>query len=159
MQKRLPGFRDSFILILCISDFELQCKHLEKFKSYLVTKNRRRKSKVFCMYGTIALRSSRLFMTRELQICSYSKIAHATLHFSAVCECSEYFSSSVARFTTPAFVEYTYRVIHVLQSNLLQQRLSGCNSLVFQQLLQSSENGVYLFFWNMEGFFPLLFCR
>ena len=81
----------------------------------------------FCMYGTIALRSSRLFKTGELQICSYSKTTHATLHFSAICECSEFFWSSVARFTTPAFVEYTYRVIHVLRSNLLQQRLSGCN--------------------------------
>ena len=40
--------------ILCISDFELQRKHLEKFKSNRATKNRRRKSKVFCMYGTVA---------------------------------------------------------------------------------------------------------
>ena len=42
--------------ILCISDFELQCKHLEKFKSNCATKNRRRKSKVFCMYVTVDLR-------------------------------------------------------------------------------------------------------
>ena len=33
--------------ILCISDFELQCKYLEKFKSNRATKNRRRKSKGF----------------------------------------------------------------------------------------------------------------
>ena len=43
--------------ILCISDFELQCKHLEKFKSHRATKNRPRKSSVFCMYETVALRS------------------------------------------------------------------------------------------------------
>ena len=40
---------------LCISDFELQHKHLEKFKSNRVTKNRHGKSKVFCMYGAVAL--------------------------------------------------------------------------------------------------------
>ena len=43
--------------ISCISDFEIQCKYLEKFKSNRGTKNRRRKSKVFCMYGTVALLS------------------------------------------------------------------------------------------------------
>ena len=43
--------------ILCMSDFELQRKHLEKFKSNRATKNRRRKSEVFCMYGTVALQS------------------------------------------------------------------------------------------------------
>ena len=43
--------------ILCISDFELQCKHLEKFESNRATKNRRRKSKGFCMYETVAIRS------------------------------------------------------------------------------------------------------
>ena len=44
---------------LCVSDFELQRKHLEKIfkKSYRATKNRRRKSEVFRMYGTVALRS------------------------------------------------------------------------------------------------------
>ena len=31
----------------CISDFEIQSKHLEKYKSNRATKNRRRKSKVF----------------------------------------------------------------------------------------------------------------
>ena len=36
--------------ILCISDFELQRKHLEKFKSNRATKNRRRKSKVNCSF-------------------------------------------------------------------------------------------------------------
>ena len=41
----------------CISDFEIQSKHLKKFKSNRAVKNRRRKSKVFCMYGTVALRS------------------------------------------------------------------------------------------------------
>ena len=42
--------------ILCFSDFELQCKHLKKFKSNRATKNHRRKSKgFFCMYGTVAL--------------------------------------------------------------------------------------------------------
>ena len=44
-------------LMLCISDFQLQCKHLEKYKSNRAKKNRFRKSKVFCMYGTVALRS------------------------------------------------------------------------------------------------------
>ena len=34
--------------ISCISDIQIQCKHLEKFKSNRATKNRRRKSKVFC---------------------------------------------------------------------------------------------------------------
>ena len=59
-------------LILYISDFELQCKHLEKFKSNRATKNRRRNSKVFCIYETVALRApSQLFKTGELQICSY----------------------------------------------------------------------------------------
>ena len=43
--------------ILVISDFELQYKLLEKFKSNRATKNRRRKWKVFSMYGTVALRS------------------------------------------------------------------------------------------------------
>ena len=44
--------------ILCISDyFELQNKHLEKFILNRATENRRRKSKVFCMYGTVALHS------------------------------------------------------------------------------------------------------
>ena len=43
--------------ILYVSDFEQQCKHLEKFKSNRATKNPRRKSKVFSMYGTVALRS------------------------------------------------------------------------------------------------------
>ena len=42
--------------ILCISDFELQRKRLEKSKSNRATKNCRRKSKVFCVYGTVALR-------------------------------------------------------------------------------------------------------
>ena len=41
----------------CISDFEIQSKYLEKFKLNRATENRRRKSKVFCMYGTVALRS------------------------------------------------------------------------------------------------------
>ena len=39
------------------SDFELQCKLLKKLSSNSQTKNRHRKSKVFCMYGTVALRS------------------------------------------------------------------------------------------------------
>ena len=57
--------------ILCISDFELQYKHLEKFNSNRATKNRRCKSKFFCMYGTVALRSPiQIFKTGELQFCS-----------------------------------------------------------------------------------------
>ena len=61
--------------ILCISDFELQSKHLEKFKSNRATKIRRRKSKVFCMYGTVALRSpTQLFKTGELQFYSYCNV-------------------------------------------------------------------------------------
>ena len=44
------------VALRCKNDFELQCKHLEKFKSNRATKNRRRKSKVFCMYGTVTLR-------------------------------------------------------------------------------------------------------
>ena len=42
---------------MSISDFELQRKRLEKFKSNRATKIRRRKSEVFCMYGTEALQS------------------------------------------------------------------------------------------------------
>ena len=45
-----------------ISDFYIQCKYLEKFKSNRATKNRRRKSKVFCMYGTVALRPYKVVM-------------------------------------------------------------------------------------------------
>ena len=41
--------------VLCISYFELQFKHLEKFNSNRAKKNRRYKSKFFCMYGTVAL--------------------------------------------------------------------------------------------------------
>ena len=44
--------------IFCISDFEIQCKHLKKFRSNRATKKkRRRKSEVFffCMFGTEAL--------------------------------------------------------------------------------------------------------
>ena len=53
--------------ILCISDFDLQCKHLEKFESNRGTKNRRRKFKVLCMYGNVAVRApSQLFKTGEL---------------------------------------------------------------------------------------------
>ena len=43
--------------IFCISDFEIQCKHLKKFRSNRATKKkRRRKSKgFFFMFGTEAL--------------------------------------------------------------------------------------------------------
>ena len=60
--------------ILCILDFELQRKHLEKFKENRATKDRRRKSKVFCMYGTVALRSPINFLRPE----SYSSAAPST---------------------------------------------------------------------------------
>ena len=40
--------------ILYFSHFEIQCKHLEKFRS---KKNRRLKLNVFYMYGTVALLS------------------------------------------------------------------------------------------------------
>ena len=40
--------------ILCISDFDIQCKHLKKFRSNRATKNRRRKLEFFfCMFGTV----------------------------------------------------------------------------------------------------------
>ena len=60
--------------ILCISDFELQRKHLEKFTSNRATKNRRQKWMVFCMYGTVALPNSK-FLKPE----SYRS---AAIHFA-----------------------------------------------------------------------------
>ena len=63
--------------ISCISDFEIQCKHLEKFKSNSATKNRRRKSKVFCMYGTVKLSGppSQLLRSESYSSAANTKVA------------------------------------------------------------------------------------
>ena len=58
--------------ILCISDFELQCKLQKKFFSNHATKKRRRKLKVFCIYGTVALQSP---IPTFLRLESYSSSA------------------------------------------------------------------------------------
>ena len=51
---------------------------------------------------------------------------------------------------------WIYRVVHVLQSNLLQQRTSGYNQLVFQHLLQSSEKWRLFVLLEYGSFFPAL---
>ena len=50
----------------------MNVENIEINHSNRATKNRRRKSKVFFTYGTVALQSPiPTFMTGELQICSY----------------------------------------------------------------------------------------